>query len=47
VTRLSAVLSRSRESHRRHATERAMARAMAAAPTTESAHELTSLATHD
>jgi hypothetical protein len=47
VTRLSAILVRSRETHRRHATERAVARARAVAPTTESAHELISLATHD
>jgi hypothetical protein len=46
VSRLSVVLSRSRELHRRHATERAVARALATAPTWESAHELTSLAAH-
>jgi hypothetical protein len=47
VSRLSVVLSRSRELHRRHATERAVARAMALAPTPEAAHELTSLAAHE
>jgi hypothetical protein len=46
MTRLSAVLLRSRELHRRHATERALARAVAAAPPGESAHELSSLAAH-
>jgi hypothetical protein len=46
MTRLSTVWSRSRETHRRHATERAVARALATAPTWESAHELTSLAAH-
>jgi hypothetical protein len=46
VNRLSAVVSRSRALHRRHVTERALARAVAAAPTPESVHELASLATH-
>ena len=46
MTRLSAVLLRTRAAHRRHVTERALARAVAAAPPGESAHELTSLAAH-
>jgi hypothetical protein len=51
MTSLSALLVRSRELHRRHVTDRAtyraLERAMAFAPTRESAHELTTLATHD
>ena len=46
MTRLSAVLLRTRASHRRHVTERALARAAAFAPPGESVHELISLAAH-
>lgn len=46
MTRLHAVLLRRLEAHHRWADERALRRALDAAPTQESAHELLSLAAH-
>jgi hypothetical protein len=40
------VVARRRAAWHRHADERAMARAIATAPTAEQAHELTALAAH-
>jgi hypothetical protein len=46
MTRLHAVLLRRLEAHHRWADEKALRRAVNAAPTEESAHELMSLAAH-
>jgi hypothetical protein len=46
MSRLHTALARHRTARARRREERALARAFAAAPTLESAHELTALAAH-